>query len=80
MPRVKALAKNYIEPKLSETLGSLLFNSKLTQADIANELGISQPAVSKKLHTGNLSAREMIIILHMAEADESVWNKISRIY
>lgn len=80
MPRVKALAKNYIEPKLSETLGSLLFNSKITQSEIAEELGISQPAVSKKLHTGNLTAKEMIIILHMANADGEAWERISRIY
>lgn len=80
MPRVSILKKNYIEPKLSEALGSLLFNKKISQQDIAEELGVSQPAVSKKLHTGNLSAKELIIILHMADADQETWERISRIY
>lgn len=80
MPRVELLKKNYIEPKISELLGGLLFGSKVTQKDIAKELNISQPAVNKKLHTGNLSAKELVIILKMTNADEEIWERIKRIY
>lgn len=80
MPRVELLKKNYIEPKISELLGGLLFSAKVTQKDIAKELGITQPAVNRKLHTGNLSAKDLIIILRMTDADEEIWERIKSIY
>lgn len=79
MPRIKALAQNYIEPDLSIFIFSTMKKHKLTQTRVAEELKMSKQAVGVKVRTGRLTVKELAIILHLANADAEDCEKLQQI-
>lgn len=73
MPRVALKKKDYKVNDLSVYIASKMFQKKLRQEDIANVLGISQSAFSKRMQSGSFHYKDMLIIFHkIGASDEDI--------
>lgn len=73
MPRVAIKRKDYKVNDLSAYIASKMFQEKLRQEDIANVLGISQSAFSKRMQSGSFRYEDMLIIFQkIGASDEDI--------
>lgn len=79
MPRVALKKKDYKVNDLSVYIASKMFQKKLRQEDIANVLGISQSAFSKRMQSGSFRYEDMLIIFHKIGASDEDILKIMKL-
>lgn len=73
MPRIRVNAIQYKQKDLAHYIRYKMAWSGKTQTQIAEVLGISQPALSKKMRTGTFGYAELVKILAEVEAtDEEI--------
>ncbi len=73
MPRCSLNRKKYKVSDLSKWLIGKMYELKMTQADMAELIGISQPAFSNRMKKGIFSYAELLIILDKLKAtDEEI--------
>lgn len=70
MPRVAIKKKEYKLSDFSKWLIGEMRERKLSQADIGKLLGISQPAVSQRLESGNFTYDQLLTLFSKLEAPD----------
>ncbi len=73
MPRVSINKKKYKVSDLSKWIVGKMYELNMTQSDLSEMLGITQPAVSNRLKKGLFSYADMLILLKELQAtDEEI--------
>ncbi len=73
MPRVTIKKKDYMKADLSQWIVGRMYARHLRQADLAEAIGISQPAFCQRLKNGLFVYEELLTILNKLEAtDEEI--------
>lgn len=73
MPRVAIKKKDYMISDLSEWIAGKMYATKVRQRDMADLLGITQPAFCNKLKISYFTYGELLSILKKLEAtDEEI--------
>ena len=73
MPRCSLNRKKYKVSDLSKWLAGKMYELKLSQSDMAELIGISQPAFSNRMRKGIFSYSELLAILDKLKAtDEEI--------
>lgn len=73
MPRVSINKKKYKVSDLSKWIIGKMYELNMTQSDLSEMLGITQPAVSNRLKKGLFSYADMLILLKELQAtDEEI--------
>ena len=73
MPRVSIKKKDYMISDLSKWIVGKMYETKVRQRDMAELLGITQPAFCKKLKSSYFTYGELLSILKTLEAtDEEI--------
>ncbi len=70
MPRVNIKRKEYKISDLSKWIVAKMYEMNITQSDLANMIGISQPAFSNRLKKGLFSYEDMITLLKELKATD----------
>lgn len=70
MPRVTIKRKTYMVSDLSKWIAGKMYESNITQDDLAQIIGISQPAFSNRLRKGLFSYEDMITLLKALHATD----------
>lgn len=70
MPRVAIKRKEYKLSDFSKWLVGEMKEKKLKQSDIGKLLGISQPAVSQRLESGNFTYDQLLILFDKLQTPE----------
>lgn len=71
MPRVNGLKHKYMANDLGGKIVGLMYRSGITQADIATELGIKQPAVSYKIRNNSFSYEDLLKLFKLFELPDA---------
>lgn len=79
MPRIASRRKEYKAKDLGPWIAGQMRMKKITQADMASVLGISQPAVGKKLETGHFSYSDLIVVFNRLNTSDEDIIKLMRI-
>ena len=75
MPRVAIRKKEYKASDLSKWIAAKMYETKLRQKQLADLIGISQPAFSHRLEKGQFDYKELLILFEKLEAtDEEIVN------
>lgn len=73
MPRVRGLSKKqkiaYRKSVLVDRCEILMKHAHVTKTDIANYLGVTQPAISYQFNTGNISIDTLIAVVTLTKAE-----------
>lgn len=78
MPKVVLLPENRKAEEFSEwILGKMRFNH-VKQSDLAEYLGITQPAINQKIHKSSFTLKETFKIFHYFNADDETILRIMR--
>lgn len=73
MPRVAIKKRQYKVSDFSQWIVGRMFALKLTQEDMGDALGISQPAFCGRLKSGFFTYADMLVLLPMLQAtDEEI--------
>lgn len=73
IPRVQLNRKKYMMKDLSEFITGRMKTQKLTQAQMGQEINLSQPAFNNRLKKGFFSYPELLTILKVLNAtDEEI--------
>lgn len=73
MPRVSINKKKYKVSDLSKWIVGKMYELNMTQSDLSEMLGITQPAVSNRLKKGLFSYADMLILLkELQVTDEEI--------
>ena len=73
MPRVHLKRKEYMVSDFSSWLNDRMYRRKLSQKDLGQFIGISQPAFSNRMKKGLFSYEDIITLLDKLEAtDEEI--------
>lgn len=70
MPRVNIKRKEYKISDLSKWIVAKMYELNITQNDLADMIGISQPAFSNRLKKGLFSYEDMITLLKELKATD----------
>lgn len=71
MPRITALKPKYMANDLGGKIVGLMYRQKITQADIASELGITQPAVSYKIKHNLFTYEDLLKLFKLFELPDA---------
>lgn len=73
MPRVAIKKKDYMVTDLSKWIVGKMYELDLTQSDLAEMIGISQPAFCQRLKKGMFSYIELLTLLkRLSATDEEI--------
>ena len=73
MPRITSKRKDYKKSDARKWIAGKLREHGITQACIANELGITQQAMAAKIKNGSFTYADLIVIFHEAKLkDEEI--------
>lgn len=78
MPRVSIKKQKYMETDLRNFIDSKMHRKRLTQADLGEKLGISQPAFSKRYNKSFFTYMQLAIIFKELEATDEEILKIMK--
>lgn len=73
MPRVAIKKKDYMATDLSKWIVGKMYELGLRQTDVAQLLGISQPAFCQRLRAGFFTYKQLLVILEkLGATDEEI--------
>lgn len=78
MPRVELSKKRYKVQDLAKYIVGEMYGQCITQEEMAAELGISQPAFSKKLKTCSFDYGDLLTVFNKLNTEESTIIKLMR--
>lgn len=67
MPKVTALKPEYMASNIGKTIEDWMNRREVKQSDLAEELGISQPAFSYKIKKNAFTYKDMILIIRFLD-------------
>lgn len=79
MPRVAIKKKEYMVSDLSKWMVGKMYETGVNQSDLAQLIGISQPAFSARLKRGSFSYSDMLTILKRLNASDKEIIKLMRL-
>lgn len=79
MPRVFLNKKKYALQDMSAYIIGQMKVQKISQADVAKELGTTQQNLSKRLHDNNLSYGDLLTIFDILNTPDDIILKLMRI-
>lgn len=73
MPRITALKPQYMAMDIGSNIVALMFRKKVTQTELAKELGLTQGGLHYKLMNNSFTYKDLIIIFHVLKlTDEEI--------
>jgi len=73
MPRVKELKPDYMAKDIGSNIVGLMFRKKISQTELARELGITQGGLHYKLFNNSFTYKDLLIIFRQLElTDEEI--------
>ena len=79
MPRVAIKKKEYMVTDLSKWIVGKMYELDLTQNDLAEMIGITQPAFCQRLKKGMFSYLELLILLKRLSATDDEILKMMKV-